>query len=91
VRISGPGVDETQIEIAAVLEPAVERIISFRRPFGLLDFDDLEFSPGARWELLTLLSALERTGVLQSEPGTFRALEGAVQGLGGFAAPSSRQ
>ena len=82
VRISGPGVDETQIEIPAALEAAVERIISFRRRFGLLDFDDLEFSPAARRELLRLLAALERTGALQSEPGTFRALEGAMRRRG---------
>ena len=62
-------------------------MISMRRRFGLLEFDDLELSPGGRWELLKLLSALERAGALRSEPGTFKALEGAVRGLGGFAAP----
>jgi len=78
------GQKKGSMNVPSKMSDMVERIIEFDRPFGLLDFADLELSARSKVNLVELLFALNKAGAIESESGTFKALKGAVQGLRAF-------
>ena len=84
VEIIGPMMNKTKLELPVTLGPALNRIVSMQRSFGLPDFDDLEMKSQVRVGLLRLLQQLEKKGALEVEPGTFKVLQSTARGLRGF-------